>query len=62
MTQCKGKLLTHEQSTRLALMDKLDRDHAIALIVAHLRKDACTHSASWGGTPRQAYAAPVGRA
>lgn len=56
MTQCKGRLLTAEQTA----MAKADREVMIAMIVAHLRKDASTHSASWGGAPRQAYAAPFG--
>lgn len=61
MTQCKGKLLTAEQSVRLALIDSVEREKIIELIVRHLRADARTHSASWGGTPRQAYAAPIGK-
>jgi hypothetical protein len=51
--------LTAEQSVRLALMDNVDRQRLIEFIAAHPRRDARIHSASWGGTPRQAYAAPI---
>lgn len=61
MTQCHGKLLTAEQSVRLALIDSVEREKVIELIVRQLRQDARTHSASWGGTPRRAYAAPIGK-
>lgn len=61
MKQLKGKLLTAEQSARLAMLSRLKRVEAIKLIVTHLRKDSATHSVSWGGAPRRAYAAPIGQ-
>jgi hypothetical protein len=52
--------LTAEQSVRLALVDNVDRQRLIEMIAAHLRRDARTHAASWGGSPQRAYAASLG--
>jgi len=44
-----GKLLTVEQSRRLAMLDKLSREQAIAEIVRHLQET------KRDGAPRQWY-------
>ena len=57
MIQGAGKLLTAEQSVRLALMDTVDRDQLIAAIVARLRKAVLAGNGK--GTPREWYRADV---
>lgn len=56
-----GKLLTAEQSLRLAIMDSVDRDKVIAGIAMHLRRAAnpYCHKTFYGSTPRHWYSAQV---
>ncbi len=60
MRQCRGVLLTAEQTRRLTLLSGADRQRQIEMIAEHLRHDAGSHPASWGGSLRQIYAAPLG--
>lgn len=56
-----GKLLTAEQSVRLAMLDCLERDQQIAMIVAGLRQSALTYRSNPGGwCPRQFYSQTSG--
>lgn len=51
-----GKLLTAEQSARLAILQSVDKDRAVELIAAHLRDAA--QASNWnrhGNTPRHWY-------
>lgn len=54
-----GKLLTAEQSVRLAICANADREKLIAGIVAHLRKHARSNHNKFfaAGRPRDWYAA-----
>lgn len=59
----KGKLLTSEQSYRLAMMDSVPREDLIAAIAAHLRRaerSACYFKLAV--TPQQWYSTTFQRA
>jgi hypothetical protein len=58
-----GKLLTAEQSVRLAMVDSIEREQMIAIIVEGLREAVRQGQSSAGGAcPFTFYSRPVSRA
>lgn len=54
-----GKLLTAEQSVRLAILDSISRERAIDMIVRHIRNHSRYHPRQGRDTPRDWYSAPI---
>lgn len=60
MTGNPGHWLTPEQSARMAMLDSVSRERAIAAIAAHLYASAIRASRQLGGdTPRDLYSMPM---
>lgn len=61
ITSAPGKLLTAEQSLRLAIADNVSRERLIEAIVGHLRAAVRARNGKefYGSTPREWYRAQV---